>query len=314
MALYIDYPQLDFSKLKPIKAEISVSGISSGAYMAEQYHVANSKRVKSATLFAVGPYYCSQGNSYNALNACMDTKDQLSIDDSIDKISELEARGVIDPSSNVKNSKVTIINGKRDLTVKESVSSSAVDFYKKLGVKKVNYLNTFDIAHTFPTINKGNDCKADSSSPYISSCGIDGAKIVFKTFKPLLVKSPREYKENRLFYIKQWEDYSIDNLYVSKHAVAYVPEACEKSNCDLHISFHGCRQTRFDIDDQYIKDTGLINYAESNKTIVLFPQTLPNLLWNPNGCWDWWGYSGTDFYSNEASQIKVVNRLVEKFN
>ena len=42
--------------------QVSVSGLSSGAFMAVQFEVAFSRTVTGAGVIAGGPYYCSQGN------------------------------------------------------------------------------------------------------------------------------------------------------------------------------------------------------------------------------------------------------------
>src|SRR3954465_4907803 len=52
--------------------DVSVSGLSSGAYMAAQMHVAYSKTIrKGAGIVAGGPVYCSQGNVAIATGPCM---------------------------------------------------------------------------------------------------------------------------------------------------------------------------------------------------------------------------------------------------
>ena len=48
----------------------SVSGLSSGAFMAVQYQVAFSASVKGAGIVAGGPYYCAAGIALNA-GICM---------------------------------------------------------------------------------------------------------------------------------------------------------------------------------------------------------------------------------------------------
>ena len=51
---------------------VSVSGISSGGYMAAQMHFAYSKTIKKgAGVVAGGPVYCSQGNVMIATGPCM---------------------------------------------------------------------------------------------------------------------------------------------------------------------------------------------------------------------------------------------------
>jgi poly(3-hydroxybutyrate) depolymerase len=48
--------------LKIDAANVTVSGLSSGGYMATQLHVAWSSMFKGAGVIAGGPYYCAQGS------------------------------------------------------------------------------------------------------------------------------------------------------------------------------------------------------------------------------------------------------------
>ena len=50
--------------------ETSVSGLSSGGYMAVQFHVAYSSLVKGAGIIAGGPYFCAQDSQDTATNVC----------------------------------------------------------------------------------------------------------------------------------------------------------------------------------------------------------------------------------------------------
>src|SRR4051794_33529070 len=53
-------------------SQVSVSGISSGGYMAVQMHFAYSKTIrKGAGVIAAGPMYCSEGNVLIAEGPCM---------------------------------------------------------------------------------------------------------------------------------------------------------------------------------------------------------------------------------------------------
>ena len=57
-----------------------------------------------------------------------------------------------------------------------------------------------------------------------------------------------------------------------------------------------------------------------HNVIVLFPQArasspTPFAWWlpfNPNGCWDWWGYTGTDYAVKTGVQIKAVIAMVDR--
>ena len=78
----------ELPKLGADLAATSVSGLSSGAYMAEQIEVAHSKDIKGAGIVAGGPYACAETqasrlvpfwpsavlqNAQQALNQCMQT-------------------------------------------------------------------------------------------------------------------------------------------------------------------------------------------------------------------------------------------------
>ena len=51
--------------------ELTVSGVSSGAYMAVQFQVAYSQLVRGAGIIAGGPYDCAEGSVWRALTRCM---------------------------------------------------------------------------------------------------------------------------------------------------------------------------------------------------------------------------------------------------
>lgn len=59
----------------------------------------------------------------------------------------------------------------------------------------------------------------------------------------------------------------------------------------MHVALHGCIQQREEIGDVYARNAGYLETAELNNIVVLFPQTISQLVTgNPNGCFDWWGY------------------------
>jgi hypothetical protein len=44
---------------------------------------------------------------------------------------------------------------------------------------------------------------------------------------------------------------------------------------------------------------------------LLFPQVAPSYQpLNPNGCWDWWGYEGSDYATHAGPQIAAVWRMI----
>lgn len=55
-----------------------------------------------------------------------------------------------------------------------------------------------------------------------------------------------------------------------------------------------CREFLFP-DDEFARHAGYVEVAEANDIIVMFPQVENNLITNPFGCWDWWGYEGNNY-------------------
>jgi poly(3-hydroxybutyrate) depolymerase len=79
----------------------------------------------------------------------------------------------------------------------------------------------------------------------------------------------------------------------------------------VHVVFHGCKQGLAAVEEQFVKGSGYARWAESNRLIVLFPQVRSGDL-NPNGCWDWWGYSGPRFLEQGAPQMLGVKRMIDQ--
>ena len=77
----------------------------------------------------------------------------------------------------------------------------------------------------------------------------------------------------------------------------------------MHIAFHGCAQNRAAVGDAFVRDTGFARWADGNRLIVLFPQTASGAT-NPQGCWDWWGYTGRAYLTTEGPQIEAVHRML----
>jgi poly(3-hydroxybutyrate) depolymerase len=93
--------------------------------------------------------------------------------------------------------------------------------------------------------------------------------------------------------------------------VVYIPKTCrETPGCRVHIAFHGCSQNRETVGDAFIKESGFARWADTNRLIILFPQIAASPI-NPQGCWDWWGYTGPKYLTRDAPQIAAVNRMLD---
>jgi poly(3-hydroxybutyrate) depolymerase len=310
--------------LKADLSQTSVSGLSSGGYMAGQFHVAYSKTVIGAAIVAAGPFGCAESagaeafpyfptalalNLAQAENGC--TANNLSAfgvldSDRLLKIaSSLADEGKIDPLSNLQRSKVYLYSGEYDRTVAAAVVKAARDFYLAAGVPSSNieFVSNKLGGHAFSTVNQGGSCER-SDPPYVNNCNYDQAgDILHFIYGPLESRGSAQPDDFRPF---SQGAYASSDASLADEGIVYVPQACRsQGHCRVHIVFHGCKQSRAEVGDALIRESGFADWAAANRMIVLFPQAAPSSL-NPSSCWDWWGYTGLDFLSKDAPQMKAI--------
>ncbi len=310
--------------------ETSVSGISSGAYMAGQFQMAHAKRVVGAAIIAGGPYGCSESifantmpgtgtailNLSKAVNGCM--LDLLGVwgvsdpDDLAKKAEERAQKGEIDPIADVVNDRVYLFSGTADRTVAPSIVKHAAEFYEKLGVpqKNIEFVSDLSAGHAFVTDDEGSACGV-SGEPYVVNCDYDQAGALLKFIYGDL--QPRAATPTGDFIDFDQRPFVRDNdsAELAETGVVYVPKTCADSpGCRVHIAFHGCSQNREAVGDTFIKESGFARWADTNRIIVLFPQVADSPI-NPQGCWDWWGYTGPQYLTRAAPQIAAVDRMLD---
>ena len=77
----------------------------------------------------------------------------------------------------------------------------------------------------------------------------------------------------------------------------------------MHVAFHGFNQSRDKILAIFTSNTELNLWADTNNIIVLYPQVKKTEA-NPFSCWDWWGYTGSDYSVKSGPQLKSVNKMI----
>ena len=93
--------------------ESSVSGLSSGAFMAVQYQVAFSASVRGVGVVAGGPYYCSKGTLAGAV-PCMSGPPPSAAGLAL-TTQQFALAGQIDPLSNLAKRRVYLFSGARTI-------------------------------------------------------------------------------------------------------------------------------------------------------------------------------------------------------
>lgn len=293
-------------------SRVTVSGISAGGFMANQMHIAHSDMIQGAAMLASGPYFCSRANILTALSECMNRPQAIPSGSSFFMTAKkFEDLGLIDSLTNLKDDKIFFLSGRFDQTVMPQVVDENVAFYQAAGLKQnaIKYVSNFPVGHALPTLNYGNRCETPSQSPWISSCDYDSAKDLLQHLFGNL-NQPTKLKQKNFFQFHQPRAPSMNDK-----GYAYIPSSCQQGQtCELHVSFHGCRQTVSLIGETYFKNTGLNEWAETNNIVVVYPQVdVDEWLGNPRGCWDWWGYSGVNFATKDGQQISSIKKIIDSF-
>ncbi|MCU0974689.1 MAG: hypothetical protein MUC71_00055 [Steroidobacteraceae bacterium] len=300
-------------KLTIVPGSLTVSGISAGGYMAGQYHVAYGDEVSGAAILAAGPWYCSEGSMSRALGKCMKAADEAPDGAALlGRAREAAGRGQVAPLASLADDRIWVFHGERDATVARPVSDALVAFYS--GVVRpdgLRYVNSVPAAHGFPTLDEGAAC-GEPADPYLNDCDYDAAgELLQHLYGDLAPRGRADPGSLIAFDQRRYENKSAS---LEPLGYAYIPAACREGQpCRLHVAFHGCRQGVSMAGQAFIRNAGYNEWAESNGIVVLYPQVSRSLAMplNPQGCWDWWGYTGQDYAFRDGAQPASVRRMVQ---
>jgi len=290
-------------------AQTSVSGLSSGGFMAVQLHVAYSATFKKgAGIVAGGPFYCAEGSVLNATGRCMAHNSSIPVASLVSTTNSWAASGFVDPVANLNASKVYLFSGTLDSVVTPPVMNDLLSYYQAF-VPAANIVYKHDVAaeHSMVTDDYGNSCST-KGSPYIDDCNFDLAGAILTQLYGAL--NPR----NNGTLGGTFTEYD-QTAFVSGHGMAgtgwvYVPQACAAgTRCRLHVVLHGCKQNTADIGQQYVRNTGYNRWGDSNNIVMLYPQTGAGAT---NSCWDWWGYDSANYAKKSGPQMAAVKAMVDR--
>lgn len=303
-------------KLTPLNitaGSVTVSGLSSGAFMAVQVHIAHSALIKGAGVFAGGPYYCAKGSLTWAEEQCMYYLMGGPDADKLVQFTETAySQKKIDNPHDMTNHKVFLFSGTKDSVVDPRVVKTAEDYYGHF-VSKTNIATDYNLAaqHCLPTLNYGEAC-TKLSSPYIGDCSHDGAGLALQHLYGSLTRGSKITSNLKAF--DQTDFFSGVDTSLGDTGYIYIPTACQSGNvaCRLHLSFHGCSQDLADIGNDYALNTGFNEWAEANNIVVVYPYAVKNThCGNLNACWDWWGYTDANYVYQSGVQIKFVKSIID---
>jgi predicted peptidase len=299
-------------------SQTSVSGLSSGAFMAVQLQVAYSASILGSGVVAGGPYNCAMGSMlYTGI--CMGQVPFVPPNPSLmlDTAKTYAKQGKIDALGNLANRRIYVFSGTKDSVVYQPAVDATVSFFRQAGVKAENlqYVNTVPAGHAFITPSYGNACEANAA-PYISHCDVNGqgydqaGAILSQIYGPLQAKASS--LSGKLLSFNQ-RSFAATNTGMAEEAFLYVPQSCQNgSTCKVHVALHGCEQSAAVIGNSYTTKTGYNEWADTNNTLVLYPQVnASDSPYNPKGCWDWFAYTGSNYAQKSASQMTAIMKMVK---
>ena len=360
------------------KGQSSISGLSSGAFMTVQMHLAHSSRFCGAGIIAGGPFCCAETFRDAAVlkgDANILTAYFLGMNPLIPSIApngsllanrarELaQDHNRLDDISHLRDHRIYLFSGIDDSVVYQSSVEQTRQFYLSLGInpRNLDWVNNIHAGHAIITANPEDSPLGTNQPPYINNGGFIQSHDILKTIYPdshfTPTDTPLTGKLHRFSQVECMPGASeherrnnLKRASMSEFGYVYVPGSVvppqhpvhhahhtaanpptTNPNVRLHMVMHGCKQGYNYIPvingrpdtanfppygNRYITTTGYNEYADQNDMVVIYPQAegLDNgEVQNPDGCWDWWGYTGDDFYSKQALQIQALSNMLQQF-
>ena len=314
-------------KLSATTEMLTVSGISSGAYMAVQFQVAHASLVRGAGVVAGGPFACAQGQVKRALANCMAPTAETPAPDVKTQqqwINTLAADDKIDSPDHLRSHRVWMFSGGSDKTVQRPVMDALAGFYQSaMPESSIWYVRHAEAGHAMPSVDAGNgNVCASSEAPFINRCQeLDAAgDMLGHLLGPLNGKGAKATGRLLRFDQRPFVPGNPRDASLADEGYAYVPKACDTGGCRIHVVFHGCLQNADAVGTRFVDEAGYNRWADSNRLIILYPQTRSRhglamgswkFIMNPKGCWDWWGYTGERYVTRDGVQIRAVKAMID---
>jgi len=317
-------PQLPLLHIE--SGAITVSGLSAGGYMATQLEISYSALVRGAGIFAAGPWFCARGSLSRALGECLEREaSEPRADELVAAARQAAAAGAIDAPSNLAAHRVFMLRGTHDDKLARSVADALAAFYAAfVPAASLRYVTDLPVAHGVPTRASGAAC-GTTAPPYLNACDYDGVgrMLAFLYGGPLVPSTasvappaaPAAASAQPRAGLLRFGQRRYDAAgSLAATGYLYLPVACARqAPCRLHVALHGCRQGAEFVGEAFVRDAGYNGWAEANRIVVLYPQVGASWLapFNPDGCWDWWGYTGPDYATRNGVQLRALRAMLQ---
>ena len=293
------------------KTKTVVAGISSGGFMAVQMHVAFSTTFHYAAIYAGGPYYCAQDSLTTAETTCQyATSSSLSASESY--LDSQSSAGTIDNESNLNGQKAYLWSGTQDFTVEQKTMNDLNSEYAHYGVA-TKYDNSYAAGHGWESPDGEVAC-GTTASPYMIDCSSYDSENTWLTYFFGSINAKNTGTPTGTLINFDQTPYGGGSNDLDTNGYLYVPNTCAGgTQCRLIVALDGCVQAQANIGTKFITEAGLNKYADTNNLLVLYPyQVSSSTPTNPNACWDWWGYEGSNYALKAGVQMAAIKKMVDQ--
>jgi len=175
-------------------------------------------------------------------------------------------------------------------------------------------VNTVPAGHAMITPDYGNECSSNEV-PGFNHCAVNGVQYdqagailrhIYGVINP-----PSDDRRGRIVPFDE-KEFGSSAAKMADEGYVYVPQSCAQGTaCKLLIAFHGCGQSAKAMGDKFYAHAGFNRWAEGNDMIVLYPQVDASLM-NPQGCWDWFGFTGANYATKAGPQMAAVKAMADR--
>ncbi|SFU93166.1 prolyl oligopeptidase family serine peptidase [Halomonas korlensis] len=304
--------------------DVSLVGVSSGGYMATQLAVAWPERFVGLGMLGTGPWACAQGSLSLALGQCMSNRLGLpDLDQLSQRLQDYRRRDLVGDADELADLRVFVWHGEEDETVLPQLGDALVTQFKNWLADPEDQLRLVvsdDAGHGWPVAARGNtpitalaDCR-EGGGTYLLGCDLDIAGRMMNWLHGGLTRPTSGEPEGQLLRFDQTE---FDTKGFADSGYSFIPEACQGGGCGLTVALHGCGMGAEQIDEAFVRHSGLNEWAAANQRVVLYPQAETSLP-NPQGCWDWWGFAESTWQLNplhdsrEGTQLSGLMAMIDR--
>lgn len=298
-------------------AGVTVAGISSGAFMAVQLNVAFSSQFHGLAVFAGGPYDCAQDIVAEAEGPC-GSGVGVSVPALVTYTNNQTSLDTIDATSHLQGEPVYLFSGTLDTIVHQAVMDELQQYLETyVSSSEITYDNSTLAEHSWISPDGPNACGV-LASPFINNCAMDPEQTFLTKFYGTLHARNGgalggtliQFDQNAFCSGGSCSDISMDST-----GWVFVPADCASgATCRIVLAIHGCGQGQSAVGEDFVKLSGLNEWADTNDIIVLYPQAIASTAnpSNPEGCWDWWGYTNSNYALRSGAQPQALLAMVHQ--